>query len=135
MGIAESEHYLFQEFQFCCSITFTNRLCFHPFGEFINCHEEVSVPVGGSFKRSHHIKLPHCKGLGDRDHSEFLSRHVILLFIALTSITLLDYILCIRMCCEPIETVSVGFSYERTRAGMISTISRVYFFEDGSSFF
>src|SRR3954471_8259471 len=93
MGVAESVYYLFQEFQCRLSITFTNRLCFYPLGEFINCHKEVVVLVGGSFERSHHIKPPYCKGPGDRNHPEFLSRCVILLCIALTSITFRDYIL------------------------------------------
>src|SRR4051812_16910316 len=108
MGVAESVYYLFQEFQGCLSVTLANRLCFHPLGEFINCHKEVGVLVGGSFERSHHIKYPYCKGQGDRNHPEFLSRHVILLCITLTSITLLDDILCIRI---------------------------LYFVEDGSSLF
>src|SRR3954468_6366178 len=101
MGIAESVYYLFQEFQCRLSITFTNWLCFYPLGEFINYHKEVGVLFGGSFERSHHIKSPYCKGPSDRNHSNFLSWHVILLFIALTSITLLDNILCIRMCRKP----------------------------------
>src|SRR3954471_18773978 len=98
MGVAESVYYLFQEFQCRLSITLANRLCFHALGEFINCHKEVGVLVGGSFERSHHIKSPYCKGPSDRNHHEFLSRHVILLRIALTPITLLDDFLCIRMC-------------------------------------
>src|SRR3954471_4293800 len=97
MGLAKSVYYLFQEFQCRLRITLDNRFCFHPLGEFINRHKEVGVLVGGSFERSHHIKPPYCKGPSDRNHSEFLSRHVILLCVTLTSITLLDYILCIRM--------------------------------------
>src|SRR3954463_9328563 len=116
MGIDESLYYLFQEFQCRLSITFTNRLCFYPLGELINCHKEVGVLVGGSFERSHHIKSLYCKGPGDRNHPEFLSRHVILLCIAMTSITLLDYILCIGMCRKPVETVPVGFGHKRARA-------------------
>src|SRR3954462_3070236 len=105
MGIAESLYYLFQEFQCCLSITFTNRLCFRPLGELINCHKEVGVLIGGSSERSHHIKSPYNKGPGDRNHPEFLSRHVVLLCIALTSITFPNYILCTRMCCESVESV------------------------------
>src|SRR4051812_34198732 len=112
MGVAESVYYLFQEFQCRLSITLSNRLCFHPLGEFINYHKEVGVLVGGSFERSHHIKSPYCKGPSDMNHREFLSRHVILLCIALTSITFLDDILCICMCCKPVEAVSVGFGYK-----------------------
>src|SRR3954469_18187994 len=107
MGIVESVYYLFQEFQCRLRITFTNWLCFHPLGEFIKCHKEVGVLVGGSFERSHHIKSPYCKGPSDRNHPEFLSRHVTLLRIAVTSITLLDDILCIRMCRKPVEAVFV----------------------------
>src|SRR3954465_2566330 len=109
MGVAESVYYLFQELQCCLIITLTNLLCFHPLGEFINCHKEVGALVGGSFERSHHIKSRYFKGPSDRNHPEFLSRHVILLRIALTSITLLDDIFCIRMCRKPVEIVSVGF--------------------------
>ena len=58
-----------------------------------------------------------------------------LLCITLASITFFDYVLCVRMCCELVETVSVGFSDERTRAGMMPAISRMYFIEDGSTFF
>src|SRR4051812_31968162 len=75
---------------------------------------------------SHHVKPPYRKGPSDRDHPEFLSRHVSLLCIALTSIKFLDYVLCIRIYCEPGEAMSKGFSYKRTRAGMVSAISRVY---------
>src|SRR3954469_17954019 len=109
MGIVESVYYLFQEFQCRLSITFTNRLCFHPLGELISCHKDVGVLVGGSFERSHHIKPPYSKGPGDRNHPEFLSRHVVLLCIALTSITLLDDVLCVRMRRKPVEAVCVGF--------------------------
>src|SRR3954471_22718739 len=130
MGVAESVYYLFQEFQCRLSITLANRLCFHPLGEFIYCHKEVGVLVGGSFERSHHIKSPYCKGSGDRNHPEFLSWHVILLCVALTSITLLVNILCVRMCREPVESVSVGFSHKRARSGMMPTITRMYFVED-----
>src|SRR4051812_22097320 len=98
MGVAKSVYYLFQEFQCRLSITIANRLCFHPLGEFISCPKEVRVLVGGSFERSHHIKSPVCKGPSDRNHPEFLSRHMILLCISLTSITFFDDILCIRMC-------------------------------------
>src|SRR4051812_6836536 len=94
MGVAESVYYLFQEFQRRLSITLANRLCFYPLGKLVNCHKEVSVLVGGSF---------------DRNHPEFLIRHVILLCIALTPITFLDDFLCIRMCREPVEVVSVSF--------------------------
>src|SRR3954471_20483722 len=125
MGVAESVYYLFQEFQCRLSITLANRLCFHPLDEFINRHKEVGVLVGGSFERSHHIKSPYCKGPSDRNHPEFLSRHVILLRIALTSITFLDDILGIRMCRKPVEAVSVSFGHKRTRVGMASTITRV----------
>src|SRR3954468_19776864 len=97
MGIAESVYYPFQEFQRYLSITLANWFCFYPLGEFINCHKEMGVLVGGSFERSHHIKSPYCKGPSNRNHPEFLSRHVILLCIALTSITLLDDIFCICM--------------------------------------
>src|SRR3954471_19232805 len=112
MGVAESVYYLFQEFQCRLSITLANRLCFHPLGEFIYCHKEVGVLVGRSFERSHHIKSPYCKGPSDRNHPEFLSRHVILLRIALASITLFDDILCICMCCKPVEAVFVGFGHK-----------------------
>src|SRR3954462_4529983 len=135
MGVAESLYYLFQEFQCCLSITLANRLCFYPLGDFINCHKEVGVLVGGSYERSHHIKSPYRKGPSDRNHPEFLRRYVILLRIALTSITLLDNILSIRVCRKPGEVVSVGFGHKRARAGMMSTITRMYFVEDGSSFF
>src|ERR1041385_5615719 len=84
---------------------------------------------------SHHIKSPYCKGPSDRYHPEFLSRHVSLFCIALTSITFPDYVLCIRMSYEPVEAMSKSFSYKRTRVGMVSAISRVYFVEDGSNFF
>src|SRR4051812_3830719 len=130
MGIAESVYYLFQEFQCRLSITFTNRLCFHPLGEFINFHKEVGVLVEGSFERSHHIKSPYCKGPSDRNHPEFLSRHVILLRIALTSITLLDDILRICMCRKPVEAFYVAFGHKRARADMMSTITRMYFIDD-----
>src|SRR3954465_2062218 len=126
MGVDESAYYLFQEFQCRLGITLANRLCFHPLCEFINCHEEVGVLVGGSFEKSHHIKSPYCKGASDRNHPEFLRRHVILLRIALTSITLLDDIFYIRMCCKPVKAVSVGFGHKRARADMLSTITRVY---------
>src|SRR3954471_16303027 len=109
MGLAESVYYLFQEFQCRLSITLANRLCFHPLGEFINCHKEVGVLVGGSFERSHHIKSPYCQGPSDSTHPECLSRHVIFLCIALTSNTLLDDILGIRMGHKLVEAVSIGF--------------------------
>src|SRR4051812_44303034 len=112
MGVAESVYYLFQEFQCCLSITLANRLCFHPLGELVNCHKEVGVLVGGSFEGSHHIKSPYCKGTSDRNHPEFLRRYVILLHVALTPITLLNDILCIRMCREPIEAVPVSFGHK-----------------------
>src|SRR3954466_9810448 len=91
MVLAESVYYLFQEFQCRLSITLANRLCFCPLGEFINCHKEVGVLVGGSFERSHHFKSPYCKGPSDRNHFEFLIWHVMLLHIVLTSITLFDH--------------------------------------------
>src|SRR4051812_27192984 len=112
MGIAESVYYLFQEFLGCLSVTLANRLYFHPLGEFINCHKEVGVLVGGSFERSHHIKSPYRKGPSDGNHPEFLSRHVILLRIALTSITLLDDFVCICMSRKPVEAVSIGFGHK-----------------------
>src|SRR3954462_14613247 len=92
-------------------ITPSNKLV--PFGEFINCHKEVGVLVGGSFERSHHIKSPYCKWPSDRNHPEFLSRNVIFLRLALTSITLLYDILSIRMCRKPVKSVSVGFGHKR----------------------
>src|SRR3954452_5440624 len=107
MGIAESVYYLSQELQCRLYITLTDKLCFYPVDEFIVCHKEVSVLVGGSFERSHHIKSPYCKGTGDWGHPEFLSRHVILLCIVLTSVTLLDYVLCIRMCYELVKSVLI----------------------------
>src|SRR3954467_2911029 len=109
MGVAESVYYLFQKFQCRLSITLANRLCFHPLGEFINCHKEVGVLVGGSFERSHHIKLPYCKGPSDRNHPEFWSRNMIFFGKTLTSTPLLDDIFCIRRCRKPVEAVSVGF--------------------------
>src|SRR4051812_2452021 len=109
MGVAESVYYLFQELQCRLSITLANRFCFYPLGKLVSCHKEVSVLVGGSFEGSHHIKPPYCKRPSDRNHHELLSRHVILLCIALTPITLLDDFLCIRMCREPVEVVSITF--------------------------
>src|SRR3954470_22862331 len=112
MGVAESVYYLFQEFQCRLSITLANRPCFYPLGTLVNCHKEVSILVGGSFERSHHIKPPYCKRPSDRNHPELLSRHVILLCIVLTPITLLDDFLCIRMCRDPVEVVYVSFGKE-----------------------
>src|SRR3954470_10135199 len=120
MGITESVYYIFQEFQCRLSITLSNRLCFHPLGEPINFHKEVGVLVGGSFERSHHVKSPYCKGPTDRNHSEFLSQHVILIRITLTHITLHDDIFYIRVWREPVEVVFVSFGNKRTRAGMVA---------------
>ena len=111
MVVAEYVYYLFRNFNVVsASHLLTGSASTHLVN--FDCHKEVGVLVGGSFKRYHHIKPPYCKRPSDRNNPEFLSRHVILLCITLASITLLDYILCIRMCCEPVEAMSVGFSHK-----------------------
>src|SRR4051812_1810153 len=44
-----------------------------------------------------------------RDHTEFLSWYMVLSSVALTTIKLLYYLLCISVCRRPIETVPIDF--------------------------
>jgi hypothetical protein len=51
---------------FCCTV-FYDRLIFDPFGEFVNCNENVLKSAFGLLEWSYLIQPPACERLGRRD--------------------------------------------------------------------
>ena len=94
--ITKTEDQLLQKLDYCYCIAIADWLYFKPLGELVNSNQKVGFLILVSFERTNHIKPPDCKRPSDRNHPEFLSRHMSLSCEFLTSITL----------AHPIETVS-----------------------------
>jgi hypothetical protein len=125
---------LLQELDCCCCITITYGLCFYPLCKLTHSHQEVGLLVLGSFERPNHIKPPYRKRPSDGNHPEFLSWHMSLTCKSLASVTLAHNLFSICMSREPIKTMTESFSYQRSLADMMTTITRVNLIENIMSF-
>src|SRR3989337_2507661 len=73
--VSKMKDHLFDELNRRHCITLADRLSLNPLCKLVNCHQEVSLFVLGSFKRSHHVQPPDCKRPSNWNHPQFLSRH------------------------------------------------------------
>ena len=64
----KAENDLFEKLNHRGCITFTDGLCFNPFGELVNRHQQVGLLVLGALKGYNHIKPPSSKRPSDWNH-------------------------------------------------------------------
>src|SRR3989337_2847746 len=76
MRVAKTENHLFDELNRRCRVALADRLCLNPLCKLVNRHQEVSLFVLGSFKRSNHIQPPNCKRPSNWNHPQLLSWHM-----------------------------------------------------------
>jgi len=87
-----------------------DRLYLDPFREFVDSHEDMSVPALCFFEGADHVQPPACEGPRHRDYLEFLSREVCLLGEELALLASADQIDCILLRGWPIESSSESFA-------------------------
>ena len=62
MRVAESKDYLLEEFGRSFAVKFLNGLDFYPFGELVDCDQEVRHASTSRFELTHHVHPPDDKG-------------------------------------------------------------------------
>ena len=94
MWIAISEDYVLQKLDHCLTVQISNRLHFHPLGEFIHHDQDMGQVPSSRLEWSDHVEAPNSEWPGDGNRLQGWCRQVNLLAEQLASPALPDYVLC-----------------------------------------
>src|SRR3954467_100547 len=94
----------------------------------------MSKPTWCRLQRTNHVQPPDCKRPSYWYCSQFFSRNMWLSGIILAYHACLYPPVDVPLCSQPVESFPEGFSYQRSRSGVMPAISEMDFAEDFNIF-
>ena len=102
-----------------------DRASLNPFGELIDCYQQMGVAPRGLLQRPNHVEPPYGERPYDRDGLEGLGREMRLPCVVLASLIGAYELGGISNCRWPVEPLAEGVSDECSRRYMVPAASRV----------